>query len=436
MNSNLRSAVLASAAVVAATAPALAGGFAIREQSTVFQGSSFAGNAAGGALSSMFWNPAALAEFNKGISIEAAASFIKPQSSIQALPGSTFCPATLPCASGNIGHDAVVPASYAAYALSKEIVLGLAMNAPFGLSTGTSNSFWAGRTQATNSDIRTLNFQPTIGINILPNLSVGFGAQIERIRGKLGTSTGVSTTSPDASVEGSDWAYGYTAGVLWKPFETTAVGLGYRSSINHTLEGKVGFNAPISPFLPGDAGAAAIKLGVATPESATLSVRQGITPLLTGLFSVEWTNWSRLNKLDIVCTSTSLNAGSLGAGAPCPAPGATSTLPLGWHDGWMVAGGLEYKLMPALTARTGVAWEKSPVQAAAERSPRLPDNDRIWGSLGMSYALNSSFTIDAAYSHVWIDDGQIDRTDSKGVRLLANTSSSLDIVSVGARIKW
>jgi len=41
-----------------------AGAFALREQSAYGQGSSFAGIAAGGALSSMYWNPAAITQFN------------------------------------------------------------------------------------------------------------------------------------------------------------------------------------------------------------------------------------------------------------------------------------------------------------------------------------------------------------------------------------
>ncbi len=52
------------ALLLAATATAHAGGFAIREQSAYGQGSSFAGIAAGGALSSMFWNPATITQFN------------------------------------------------------------------------------------------------------------------------------------------------------------------------------------------------------------------------------------------------------------------------------------------------------------------------------------------------------------------------------------
>src|SRR5512143_3351484 len=48
--------------LVIATAQANAGGFAIHEQSSYGQGSSFAGVAAGGALSSMFWNPATMTQ--------------------------------------------------------------------------------------------------------------------------------------------------------------------------------------------------------------------------------------------------------------------------------------------------------------------------------------------------------------------------------------
>ncbi|MQA67450.1 MAG: transporter, partial [Alphaproteobacteria bacterium] len=48
---------------------ALAGGFAIREQSVYGQGASFAGIAAGGALSGMFWNPAVMTQF-AGFNVE------------------------------------------------------------------------------------------------------------------------------------------------------------------------------------------------------------------------------------------------------------------------------------------------------------------------------------------------------------------------------
>src|SRR5664280_755088 len=65
------------AALIAATADANAGGFAVREQSAWGQGSSFAGVAAGGSLSAMFWNPATMTQI-PGIQSESVLTGIMP----------------------------------------------------------------------------------------------------------------------------------------------------------------------------------------------------------------------------------------------------------------------------------------------------------------------------------------------------------------------
>src|SRR5262245_20463342 len=74
---NRMTALRAGVAVTAlmASASAYAGGLAVREQSTFGQGASFAGIAAGGAPSSMFWNPAAMTQFY-GMSLENGVSGI------------------------------------------------------------------------------------------------------------------------------------------------------------------------------------------------------------------------------------------------------------------------------------------------------------------------------------------------------------------------
>ncbi len=77
-----RVALMAAAAVAALLATshvASAGGFYIREQSADFQGMSYAGDAAGGALSSMFWNSAAAASVD-GLNTESSYTIISPES--------------------------------------------------------------------------------------------------------------------------------------------------------------------------------------------------------------------------------------------------------------------------------------------------------------------------------------------------------------------
>src|SRR3954452_7277515 len=75
-----RSAFGALGLVVLATGAANAGGFAVREQSAYGQGSSFAGIAAGGALSSMFWNPATVTQF-RGLTSETVLTGVLPHAS-------------------------------------------------------------------------------------------------------------------------------------------------------------------------------------------------------------------------------------------------------------------------------------------------------------------------------------------------------------------
>src|SRR5262249_7983898 len=81
-------------ALIIATAQANAGAFALREQSTYGPGTSFAGVAAGGSVSSMFWNPAILTQF-PGIMSENGVTGIFGHASHTPQPGSTLAGAPL-----------------------------------------------------------------------------------------------------------------------------------------------------------------------------------------------------------------------------------------------------------------------------------------------------------------------------------------------------
>lgn len=408
-------------ATLAASGASHAGGFAVREQSAEFQGMSFAGTAAaGGGLSGMFWNPAVVGQFS-GIRSESHVAIIFPDSDIRALPGTSLLGAPgLSSSSGDIGETAVVPAGYVSYQLSQQFVLGASLNAPFGLATRPSNQAWVGQTQARDSVLKTYNAQLAGAYKLAPNFTFGAGVMVQMIDGELFQAAGVLPTSPDASFQANDTGVGFTLGFTWHAMPGTQVGLGYRSHIDHTLTGNTS--------IPAAGLASGVRASITTPESLTLSLRQALTPQLALLASVEWTKWSRLKSLDIVCNNT--------AALVCPGgPGTLSaSLPFNWHDGWFYSAGLEYVMDPRLTLRTGIAWEQSPVQNASERSPRVPDNDRFWLSLGGTAKVNETVSFDFAYTHIWVDDGQIDRT-AGGLRLLADVKSDVDIVSGSIKIK-
>src|SRR5215207_7101150 len=97
----------AGLATLAVASVAKAGGFAIREQSAYGQGTSFAGVAAGGSLSTMFWNPATLSQV-EGLEIEVVATGVFAFSDVTVDAVGLF-PAE---DAGDIGQDAFVPALY------------------------------------------------------------------------------------------------------------------------------------------------------------------------------------------------------------------------------------------------------------------------------------------------------------------------------------
>jgi long-chain fatty acid transport protein len=413
----------ATGALLAGNHAASAGGLSPREQSTEFQGMSFAGNAtAGGGLSAMFWNSAAVAFAPAGIYSETHGAYVIGNTEITAAPGTTPALLGLGTDSGDIARDALIVSSYTSIRLSDRLVFALGSNSPFGLVTEPQNNNYAGRSFARTSDIKTYNFNPTLALRVSPLIAVGVGVQIERLEGTLKSANPLLAGAPNTIVQGDDTAFGFTAGVILTPTSTTSIGLGYRSSIDHTLEGTLFVSG--APF-----PAARVKAGVTLPEIVTLSIRQAISPQLTVLGSVEWTNWSRLEKLDVVCAQPI-------PGALCPGGNGSlvNSLPLGWHDGWFFSVGAEYAFSRSITLRSGVAYEISPIQNPDERTLRVPDADRIWASVGATYKWSESISLDFAYSHVFFDDAPIDRSEGP-LRFVGYADTSVDILSLSIKMK-
>ena len=165
-----------------------AGGFAIREQSVSSQGASFAGNAAGGDLSSMFWNPAAAALKN-GTNSESHNSLIIPRAEINITSATHANPALNGAInsgafgnnSGDIGSIAVLGSSYFSHQFinyDPNLFLGIAMNSPFGLKTDLDRNFdnYKGAVVGRESKLLTMNVSPTLAYRVSPTLMVGAGA--------------------------------------------------------------------------------------------------------------------------------------------------------------------------------------------------------------------------------------------------------------------
>ncbi len=419
-NRSLALAAVSLAALIAAQGAARAGAFAVREQSATAQGYSFAGAASGsGRLSSMFWNPATIT-MAPGWQSEYHLSLVVPEVKIDPVAGTS--PFLLPLGpSGDIGQDAIVPVSYSSYQVNEWLWVGLASTAPLGLVTDP-RQVWAGQLYSRSSKIFSLNFNPIVGFKINEWLSIGAGPTIQYFDTRLKNATTPFTTAPSAILDGDDWGVGFTAGLTVTPMAGTTIGVGYRSSINHELEGTL--KAPAGALFPrSPAAVLPIKASLNTPDQITVGLTQKFGPAFTVHLGFEWTNWSRLKAPAIVS-----------AGVPI------ADLALNYNDGYFYSLGLDYQLNDRLTLRAGVAFEQSPIDTEI-RSTRLPDNDRFWASIGATYQWNEKLSFDVAYTHIFTADTRVAYVPGHqdfipGFPLLADVDSSVDIFSAAIRYRW
>jgi long-chain fatty acid transport protein len=429
-------------AIVASATAVSAGGFAVRQQSVSSQGASYAGAAAGGDLSSMFWNPAAATvKPGPGLNSESHYSLMIPHAEINVTsssnPAFLGAPFSTGTSSGDITSLALGSASYYSYQLSnfdKNLYLAFSLNSPFGLKTKPDNDLYAGSVIGRGSKLLTFNLAPTLGYKLSDTLSIGVGAQLQYAKAHFSFATG-APIGADTKFEGSGLAAGWTAGILWQPTSGTSIGLGYRSGITQELDGAYINTQPVVPALGVLSIAAKAKLEL--PDTVTLSLRQSLTQSFRLLGTVEWTNWGVLNELRVTADGSSPVIF-----APVPAPRAPfagqtlANLPVGWTDGWYFALGGEYDWNQRLTLRAGGAYEITPIDSPTKRLVGIPDNDRIWASLGATYKWSETMSFDVAYSHLFIKDSTFDRTSLSGVRMTGGIEASMDIISVSMKSKW
>jgi long-chain fatty acid transport protein len=231
---------------------ASAGGLAIREQSAWGEGSSYAGVAAGGSVSAMFWNPATTTQNGK-FALENSASMIFPQTTqtgtnnVAALLGlpPAFQGLSLNDGIPNSSEPAIVVAGYTSMQLNDRLWLGFSLNSPFGLSVGFNNPNWAGAFYGESSTLKTYNASRSVAYKVTEWLSVGVGFQAQYATVNLKNATGIVPPvlpATAASVNlgqltGDGWGFGYTPGVTLTPTPWTRIGVGYRSAVNQSIDG-------------------------------------------------------------------------------------------------------------------------------------------------------------------------------------------------------
>jgi long-chain fatty acid transport protein len=430
-------AVALTFAAAAFPAPLFASGFQLIEQNASGLGNAFAGQAAGVKnASAIAYNPAALTRvsgWNLVASVEpigVSTTFSDSGSSVPSAGGVPF-PVPLGSEGGDAGKWIPVPNGYLSGQVSDQFWVGVGVSVPFGLETDWDPA-WMGRFHATKSKVQTINVNPTIAIKVGDSLSIGGGASWQHLKADFnsgvaygglavaGTAQAVAAFPPAIQaaaigavtaqlgpqgrslegaglISGSSDAWGWNAGALLKLGEQAHVGVSYRSKMTHDITGDVTFQGAPSFSLPGSLapiGAALNARFASGPVKTTIKLPDtlSIAAAWEGekaevLADWTWTGWSSIPSLDIVREDDS----------------ALSSVPLQFRDTWRAGLGFNYRFDESWMLRLGTAYDKAPVEDAY-RTPRLPDNDRVWVAAGFQWSITKKALVDVGYAHLFIKD--------------------------------
>lgn len=425
--------VLSFAGTLAVTGQAHGSGFQLLEQNASGLGNAYAGSAAVAEdASTIYFNPAGMAYLPEGkMQVVGALNFVKPSSYFS--NDGTVLPAGIYNLGGEGGDNGgwnVVPSAYFAMPVNDQINIGLGIGAPFGLVTEYDPD-WMGRFRAIKSDIKTININPSISYRASDTISLGLGVSAQKVdatfssafnaSGSLCQVLGAALCAPGgalsnlegkATLEGDDWGYGFNLGAMFQPSPQTRIGLSYRSTIKYTVTGNATFDRPVVTTLgPNNAAANAalaaatydggFKTDVEVPDTAILSAWHQLDDRWEIMGDLSWTGWSSIQVLEFFRTDG-------------PASGTTlSKTEENWRNTWRVAVGATYKYDDQWKFRGGLAYDQSPVDGAEYRTPRLPDNNRTWLSVGAQYKPNKDLWFDFGYTYIWVQGMSID--DSGGM---------------------
>lgn len=420
-----------------------AAGFQLKENSVKSMGSAFAGTAAKTGDSSVVTNnPAVMTQF-EGTTVQADLTVIDLDYEFQGSGTDALGRPLTGSNGGNAGDVTPIPALSVVHKLDNGVALGAMISAPFGLKT-EYDAGWVGRYAAQTSEVEIIDLTLSGAIDITDRFSVGLGVIASRADVTLSKAVDIGSllfanpqtrplpfARPQAAdglavVQGDDNGFGYILGANLRPTDTLSIGVSYRSEIDYELTGTADWTVPGNARAVFDSTTATSALfqdGTAlaeltTPSILNIGVAWQVTDALMLSATYAETNWSSMREVRIQFDN----------------PDPDSVEPFEWKDTYFAAVGAEFKLNDSWKLRGGVAYDETPT-SLEHRTPRLPDANRIFYSVGATWAMSDAFDVNFAYTRIEPRNPRIDTT-SGGSRVAGGFDGNANLFGVSAQYRF
>jgi len=320
---------------------------------------------------------------------------------------------------------------YFALPVDERVTLGLGVTSPFGILIDYEPN-WIGRYQATNSDVKSFDINPAVGIKLTDDISIGFGVSAQYFRARLtnavdvtailtsGAASGGLDGAADLTADG--WAVGFNAGILANVTPKTRVGFHFRSKVEHDLDGTADFTIdPTALALMGGAFTdTTLTSSIDLPASYALSIHHQASDKLALMASVLYTRWSSFKTLTVTYAN----------------PLQPATVEQFNSDNTVrVAVGGRYQLTDNFSINAGIAFDQSPIADGFETA-RIPDSDRYIGATGFSWTPRPGLSVDFAYQHIELAKLDIARAGGQGDQLNGQYQAAAELFGVSVRAQF
>lgn len=392
---------------------AMAAGFHLREQSAAAQGNAYAGATAGAENGSYAYYNAAGLTRQKGLQVNLGATYIAPRATAKNVMSEN---GTRGADVENVVHAAVSPNGTVSYQLNDRAFAAIAVNSPFGMITKYDRD-WVGSDHGITSDLKSGAITPMFAYKATDKLSLGAGVQMQYVWAHL---TSSHTLAPEVRVNnvttnGNDFDMGYQLGALYEFTDSTRVGVGYRSEINHKLKGKMkSSGSPVPAF--NDLTNQKISAKLTTPAMLSMGVYHDINEKWAVMAEYQRVFWSSFQNLTFVGDRLNKPEGNI------------DQVKENWRDTNFYSIGTSYMLDNQWKLRLGLAYDQSAVRYA-HRTPRIPDSDRIWYSAGLGYQYNENLSFDVGYTYIKAHSARMNSavTGNEGSDVSADYSNSVKV---------
>lgn len=233
-----------------------------------------------------------------------------------------------------------------------------------------------------DAQLLTVQFNPSIAYQVQDNFSVGLGLVTEY--GLLNQTLAGSGSHllPQIEASGSSLEFGYTLSAFYKLDENNQFGFAYRSQIEHDMDG----------HLKTRSSKVDSSVNIIMPASATLSGYHTLNDKIATMWSLGWTDFSKISDTSISLTSREAN------------------IARNWEDTFSASIGMHYQLTEQWRLESGVYYETSPQDDPKFQYPDVPTGE-IWKfGAGASYNINTQWRMQMYYEYFYGGTSSIEYT--------------------------